>query len=134
MNPNKRIHFEMSMVEAVSALSEGNPGAVMVLMEMLSKGAQIDPDAALGGVSALFFLDSLGIYGPRIWVLYKDVCNQKISRTIALLRAHQLGHLGEQPLMQTIDNAILGRKGALFSMEDVFAKVKEDLPEFKLED
>lgn len=46
---------------------------------------------------------------------------------------HKLGHLGEQHLLQTIDNAILGRKGALFSMEDVFAKVKEELPDFQLE-
>jgi len=34
----------------------------------------IDPDSNFGGLGPLLLLDTLSIYGPRIWQLYKDVC------------------------------------------------------------
>jgi hypothetical protein len=36
-------------------------------------------------------LDSLGIYGPNVWVIFKDVCEQNHARMLAVLRATQLG-------------------------------------------
>jgi hypothetical protein len=38
-------------------------------------------------------LDSLGIYGPNVWVIFKDVCEQNHARMLAVLRATQLGML-----------------------------------------
>jgi hypothetical protein len=35
-------------------------------------------------------LDSLGIYGPNVWVIFKDVCEQNHARMLAVLRATQL--------------------------------------------
>jgi hypothetical protein len=36
-------------------------------------------------------LDSLGIYGPNVWVIFKDVCEQNHARMLAVLRA-TVGH------------------------------------------
>jgi hypothetical protein len=40
---------------------------------------------------AVMLLDSLGIYGPNVWVIFKDVCEQNHARMLAVLR-HTVGH------------------------------------------
>lgn len=49
-------------------------------------------------------MDTLGIYGSRIWMLYKDVCGEDLVKTIAILRSYQLGFLNEVELNFAIDN------------------------------
>jgi hypothetical protein len=45
-------------------------------------------------------LDSLGIYGPNVWVIFKDVCEQNHARMLAVLRATQLGMLSSEALLE----------------------------------
>jgi hypothetical protein len=44
-------------------------------------------------------LDSLGIYGPNVWVIFKDVCEQNHARMLAV-RATQLGMLSSEALLE----------------------------------
>jgi hypothetical protein len=44
-------------------------------------------------------LDSLGIYGPNVWVIFKDVCEQNHARMLAVLRATQLDMLSSEALL-----------------------------------
>jgi len=127
--PNARIRLEMSIPDVLYALSEGNPGALTVCLGMLKDGEAIDPDAALGSLSPVLMLDTLGIYGPRIWMLYKNVCGQDIGKTIALLRAWQLGLAGvsRQGLDHAIDNY-----GAGIEVDAVVEQVKTQLPNFRV--
>ena len=48
-------------------------------------------------------LDIHGIYGHRVWMLYKDVCRQNLVDMIGILRAVQLGILPEATLNRAID-------------------------------
>jgi hypothetical protein len=89
-----RIDSEMTVVQTVSALAEGNPGALSVCVDILK----------LGSVAPLLLIDSFGIYGSKIWMLYKDVCGQSVSGVIALLQAVQLGELSEDTLHHAIEN------------------------------
>lgn len=114
------------MLDAVVALAEGNPGAVTVMGDMLRDGGRIDPDS-FGGYANILDLDSYGIYGSRIWMLFKDVCRQSLPRTIAILRAVQLGYLDEKTLNHAIDN-----RGEGLDVEAMVAKVKERLPNFQV--
>jgi len=98
-----RIKLGMSMLDCLYALSEGNPGAVLVLMQLIKRAPEIDPDAALGALAPIFNLDTHGIYGSRIWCLYKDVCRQDVVNVIGLLRAVGLGHLSYDSLRRAID-------------------------------
>jgi len=113
-------------MDAIVKLSDGNPGAVVVLAECLKRGEEIDPDSAFGGLGPIFDFDTLGIYGPRIWMLFKDVCGQDLRIMLAVLRAHQLGFLRESELNQAIDNY-----GEGIDIPALVAKVEHRLPKFQ---
>lgn len=130
MTKNK-ITLTMTGVEAVAALSEGNIGAVNVLVQILSGGAKHDPDCA-SPILSLLELDSLGIYGSRIWQLYKDVCGQNLGKMLAVLRAYQLGFLSWPNLDEAIgSDAVRGRP--LENIDDLILKVQQELPGFRVE-
>jgi len=120
-----RIELHHSVMDIFQALGEGNPGALRVCMELMQQSANIDPDSALGGMGPLLSLDTLEIYGPRIWMLYKDVCGEDLTLTIALLRGHQLGMLSSAELNHAIDN-----RGDGIDPATVLALVQEELPAF----
>ena len=115
----------MSMMQVISVLSEGNPGALTVLTRMIAEGATIDPQSALKRLSGPLALDEYGIYGPRIWMLYKDVCGENLATTLAMLRAVQLGFLPKSLLDAVIDTP----PGAPV-VEQLVAQLNEFLPEF----
>ncbi len=123
---NERIKGTDSMMDVVMKMMDGNPGALTVCMEILQKTEEIDPDCALGGLGTLLSLDTYNIYGSRIWMLYKDVCKQDIVKTIAMLRACQLGILSRDSLNYAIDNY-----GKGIDVDSLYKQVKEQLPNFK---
>lgn len=126
MNAAPRITLEDDLIGVTTKLAEGNPGALRVLLEILQDGQAIDPYGA--PFLAVLLFDTFGIYGCRIWMLYKDVCKQSVSRTIALIRSVQLGLLDEATLHSAIDNY-----GAGLDVAAVLAKVQERLPDFKFD-
>lgn len=71
MSKDRITGLDMSLLEILSALSEGNPGALRVLMELFGDGA---------GFLDVLGCDSKRLYGSRIWMLYKDVCGEDIER------------------------------------------------------
>lgn len=130
MNRSPRIKdLSMSTMDVLVAMADGNPGAFNVMMLLIEKTKGIDPDSALGGLGNILSLDTHGIYGPRIWMLFKDVCKQNLSHMIGLLRAVQLGHLSENRLSHAIDNY-----GDGLDIPALLAQVKETLPAFVLSD
>lgn len=79
-------------------MSEGNPGALTALMELSKLTPEIDPQSAFGPYSALLSLDSYGIYGANIYIIWNDKCNRDSHKMILLLRAVQLGLFSENEL------------------------------------
>lgn len=122
---NVRIGLQDTTMDAVVKLAEGNPGAATVCMQILDKGGDIDPDWMFGGLSILLSLDTYNIYGPRIWMLYKDVCKQDLVKTIASLRACQMGLFPIEKLQHAIDNY-----GEGVDVDELHRMVKERLPRF----
>lgn len=120
-----RIGLHDNAQDVFIKLCEGNPGGLTVCAEIYKQGATIDPDGAMGGLGALLGLDTLGIYGSRIWMLYKDVCGQSIPKTLSTLRAHQLGFITESELIHAIDNY-----GAGINVDELYNQVQERLPNF----
>ncbi len=126
MNARPRITLQDTGLSACMKMAEGNPGAISVLAQMIRVGGDIDPDSFMGGMGALLGLDTHGIYGSRIWMLYKDVCGQDLRIMLALLRSCQLGFLSELNLSKAIDNY-----GEGIDIPALVAKVEERLPKFK---
>jgi len=116
-----RIKLDMTTIDVLTTMSEGNPGALVVLMKLLKETERVDPLSALGGLGTIMWMDTLDIYGPRIWMLYKDVCGENIEKTVLMLRACQLGFIYQEELDRRIDN--YGKEG----VDEIVAKVKERL-------
>jgi len=122
---NERINdLSMTTQDVVLTLVEGNPGALRVCLEILADNTT-DLDNSLGGFGVLLSLDTLHIYGSRIWMLYKDVCKQNISNVLAVLRGWQLGHLTRDVLNHAIDNM-----GDGIDLNAVMTEVQKELPNF----
>lgn len=120
-----KIKLSDTILDVVVKMGEGNPGALRVCTEILQEDKGIDPDNTLGGLETVLALDTLGIYGARIWMLYKDVCGEDLTKTLAVLRGWQLGQLAEDVIHHAIDNW-----GAGIDCDDVLAKVQVRLPMF----
>jgi hypothetical protein len=69
----KEVQLNMSFMELVQLLAEGNPGAVTVMLELLSRDKNF-------GFMTLLSLDDMNIRGTQIWIAFKDYCNQDYAK------------------------------------------------------
>lgn len=99
-----RIQLTDTLPDIVLKMSDGNPGAINVMMACVTEHEKIDPDSALKGYSTLLSMDTEGMYGSDIWVHYKDICGQDITTFIATFRAKQLGLRGS--LTERVDEVV----------------------------
>jgi len=120
-----KINLQDSLKEVLFKVSEGNPGALRVCMEIVKEGKQIDPDNIMGGIGVLLSLDDMEIYSSRIWMFYKDVCKESIVGMLAVLRARQLGFISDTIINHAIDNY-----GQGIDVKDCYRQVKKKLPHF----
>jgi len=123
----ERIQLTDSTMDVVMKMGEGNPGAITVIMSLLKDAAKIDPDNWMPGLGEILSLDSLGIYGSKIWMFYKDVCKENLTKMCAVMRGHQLGFLTKDAIKVAIENY-----GKGIDVDDILKKVKEQLPNFGL--
>jgi len=126
----ERITLQDSLFDMMFKLSEGNPGALTVCMQMHQQDATIDPDAFLGGLMPLLGLDTLGIYGPSIWILYKDICGENLTKMLGVLRGWQLGFISPSEIHQAIDGCRNGLGSNGIDTDLLLSKVQERLPNF----
>ncbi len=78
---NEKIKFNMSTFEMAMVMSEGNPGALSVVMEMMK-----DPRGFMG----ILLCDSLDIRGEKLYMLHNDCCdreNEKFYRTLKMFNS-----------------------------------------------
>lgn len=97
-----RIQLSDRFMDIVHKMSDGNPGAIMVLMKLFEHNVAVDPDSALGPFGTILDLDDKEIYGSDIWVLYKDICYEDIRAVIAVMRACQLGFISRESIKSAI--------------------------------
>lgn len=86
-----RIDLMDTGMSAVMKMVDGNPGAMMALIEMMEKYPSIDPQSAFGPLTPVLSLDTHGIYGSEIYILFSDKCGRDVRKMALLLRAVQLG-------------------------------------------
>jgi hypothetical protein len=75
-------------------------------------------------------LDSLGIYGPNVWVIFKDVCEQNHARMLAVLRATQLGMLSSEALLEVSNRQYRNEGNKTIDVAELYFKVKDFLEDF----
>lgn len=123
--------FNISFADAVVKMSDGNPGAIVALMDS-TKAATIDPDSALGAWGPLLMLDGWGVYGSDIWLLYSDICNRSALHMIAVIRAVQMGFMDREELLTAIRNSRNGNSAFAnyAQLEAILSDVRAALPNF----
>lgn len=124
-----RIQLSDNTMDVIVKMSEGNPGAMTALMEIMSKGAKIDPDDFMGGLGAVLGLDTNGIYGTDIYVLYSDICDRNVAKMLSVLRACQLGFFSSNILTDACSRQDYSGK-KMIPVDELYLKVKERLPNF----
>lgn len=126
-----RIKLNDTINMAIAKMSDGNPGAITAMIEIFNNSNRIDPDDAMGGIGKLLMLDKLGIYGTSIYVLYNDICDRDIAKTIAIIRSAQLGLFPTTILKEAcFRQDYSGRK--MIPVEELCQKIKEKLPQFNI--
>ncbi|MBL4893251.1 MAG: hypothetical protein JKY59_00030 [Emcibacter sp.] len=93
-----RIEMTDTTMDVLVKMSDGNPGALTAMMEILEKHDAIDPQAAFGGLGAIMLLDTWEIYGTDIYILFSDICNRDIRKLLLLMRATQMGDFSHTKL------------------------------------
>ena len=133
MTTTTRIGLYDDTKTILTKMCEGNPGALTVMIEIIKQNTTIDPDDAMAGFGPLLRLDSAGIYGPGIWVLYKDTCGQDLTKMLAVLRAWQLGFITDEQLAAASNRNGARRyteNSAGLDVDSILVKVKAELPDF----
>jgi hypothetical protein len=121
----ERVTLNDTGISSMIKLAEGNPGALTTLMKIMQEGEKIDPDNFMGSMGTILMFDTFGIYGSRIWMLYKDVCGQSLTHTIAVLRACQMGLITSAVMNHAIDNY-----GKGLDIYNVLKTLQIELPNF----
>lgn len=123
-----KLKLEDSPIEAITKMSQGNPGAAMALTEIYGR-SDIDTDSAFGSMGPIFQLDGHGIYGSDIYIPYSDICEKDVVSVYAVLRAVQLGLFSNVILKDACSRQDRSGK-ALVPVAELYKKVKEQLPHF----
>lgn len=126
-----RIELNDKMIDIVSKMSDGNPGAITAMMEVITKGKDIDPQGSMGGLGAILLLDTLGVYGTEIYVLWNDKCNRDTRELMMLIRAWQLGFLPEESIKVMAKDQMRQVGLTEEEMDTLNEQVCERLPEFQ---
>lgn len=95
MNKEK-INTNMSTLDMLMVMSEGNPGALSVIMQMMQ-------DKKPRGFLDILLLDSLDIRGSKIYMLWSDCSErnmEKYFRTLMMLRS---GVFSEEQIQKNLN-------------------------------
>lgn len=113
----------------VTKLSDGNVGAMDAIMNLYKAAPTIDPDSSLGGFGPLLALDSHRVYGSDIYILHNNICNSDPVKTIAVLRAANLGFIPGYKIIEACHRQ--NRPGLNpVDVENLYNQVKDTLPNF----
>lgn len=90
---NEKITSDMSIMDMMMTMSEGNPGALTVLMQMMQ-----DPR----GFMDILLLDTLDIRGSKVWMLYSDSCDKNTGKFNRTLMALRCGAYSEEEIQENL--------------------------------
>lgn len=127
MNQASRIQLTDTPQSALIKMADGNPGAINALIQLYQCDA--DKDSAFGGFGSILSLDTHGIYGTDVYVLWSDICGRDTVKMVAVLRSVQLGLFSESILKDACSRQDRSGKD-MVPVDDLYRQVKEQLPNF----
>jgi hypothetical protein len=101
-----RIELTDTIMDIMVKMSDGNPGAASCLIDIMNNAADIDPQDALTPLGPILALDTHGIYGSSIYILWSDKCGRDTRKMLMLLRAVQLGLFSRHQLKELAEDQL----------------------------
>lgn len=123
-----KLTLNMSIAKLLAEMSEGNPGALTALVELIDDN-ETDTDNFMKEVGSVLMLDELGIYGTAIYVLYNDICERDIVKVQAITRACQLGLISSNRVKDACSRQDYSGK-EIINPKEVYNAVCDMLPNF----
>jgi hypothetical protein len=127
INPETGDAHMTSELQLIMELAEGNPGAALALGELCRVHDSVDPYMEGGVIVVLHNIHDLGLCGPNIHILFKDVCHGEAARFDMLFRAWQLGFLPEADLKA----ASIRPPGITLDTDALWDRVCAELPRYQ---
>jgi hypothetical protein len=90
---------EDSIMDVIIKISEGNPGAMVCITQMLQYE---DWYSNVPGALMVLQLDSLEVYGEKLYMLWNDCCNQDMKQLELVLRNWQTGYLTKEEIHRNL--------------------------------
>ena len=90
-----KIKLTDSMLDIAIKMSEGNPGALTLIMEIMKEGYE--------KIQYILICDTLGLYGSRLYQLWNDCCQRDTNKVFKVLDKFQKGEINKEYLLNCID-------------------------------
>lgn len=85
-----KIQLTDTIQDIVIKMAEGNPGAMTCMFQMMQK---TDWFGNVDAIMMILQLDSMEIYGSKLYMLWSDCCGKDLTRMELVLRNWQMGRL-----------------------------------------
>lgn len=95
MNTNTRLKASDSILEIAMKMSDGNPSALQVIMTLLQ-------DSTGMGFAEILTIDSIGLYGSKLYMLWNDCCDRDMDKVKSVLYARMRGKLTDWEIMEHV--------------------------------
>jgi hypothetical protein len=118
MNRQCKIGLHDTMMDVVMKMSEGNPGALTCLMDIMQKQ---DWYGGADSLTMVLSFDILGLYGSKLYILWNDCCYRNLDKLELVMRNWQMGNLSEQDIYNNVSNVRGTPFTNLKSLEGLFS-------------
>lgn len=87
-----RINVNSTIAEIVSSISEGNPGAMSVVMYFLTEG----------DILSVLMFDKLELYGSKLYMLWNDCCGRNFINVKKVLDLWQQERISKEDIHEHV--------------------------------
>jgi len=126
-----RIGLTDSIQDILCNMSDGNPGALVAMLQLIEHTPNIDPQNVLGGFGVIMSLNDMKIYGTDIAVLFSDKCDKDPRKFNLLMRGRQLGKLPESRIQELAADQSRSIKMTQEEWDKIEEAVLEELTDFQ---
>lgn len=110
-----KIQLTDTIMDIMVKMSEGNPGALTCLMEMIKKKDWY--------IIMILHLDTLELYGSKLYMLWNDCCDRDLVKMELVLRNNQMGKLSKEDIHRNLDSGRGTPFMNLKSLEELFENI-----------
>jgi len=112
-----------SKMDMIVKISQGNPGAMTAIMNLMKETPMIDSDSIFSEMGPILMFDEYEIYGTDIYILWNDKCQKDCRKVNLLIRATQLGFLPESRIQELAEDQTSSINVTPEEWEDIDGKV-----------